>query len=274
MARRGRGGGRFLAAVLFTDIADSTRVASELGDAAWRRLLQQHHELIRRQLRLFEGREIDTAGDGFFAVFDAPARAVGCALTICRLVPELGIRVRAGVHTGEVEEIGGSLGGIAVHIGARISAAAEPGEVLTSGTVRDLVAGSGIEFEDRGVRELKGVSGEWHIYAAHQAQGSMAGAVPGVGTPAQEVAGVRRTIERRARRRRLAIAGAVVLVVALVGATAFVVTRPPPSLPGVDANTAAVIDAASGRILAQVPVGAAGRHRLRRGRDMGRERHR
>ena len=258
MARLKRGGGRFLATVLFTDIVDSTRLASELGDDAWRSLLAQQRELIRRQLRIFEGREVDTAGDGFFAVFDAPARAVGCALAITEISQELGAQVRAGVHMGEVEEMGRGLGGIAVHIGARISATAGAGEVLVSATVRDLATGSGIEFDDLGVRELKGVPGEWRVYAAHPPTAAGADGVtaaPPV-TAAREVAAVRRSIGRRALRRRVLIATSVLVIVALVAATLFVITRPPPSLPAVAENTAGIIDLASGRILAQVRVGA------------------
>jgi YVTN family beta-propeller protein len=258
MARLKRGSGRFLATILFTDIVDSTRLASQLGDDAWRALLAQQRELIRRQLRLFEGREVDTAGDGFFAVFDAPARAVSCALVIAQVSQELGAQVRAGVHMGEVEEMGRGLGGIAVHIGARIAAAASADEVLVSATVRDLAAGSGIEFEDRGVRELKGVPGEWHLYAAHQLPAVAAdGARPEpAGGAAREVAAVRRSIRDRARRRRLVIGLGLLVIVALVSATAFLVTRPPPSLPSVAENAAGVIDLASGRIVAQVTVGA------------------
>lgn len=258
MARLKRGGGRFLATVLFTDIVDSTRLASELGDDAWRALLAQQRELVRRQLRLFEGREIDTAGDGFFAVFAAPARAVGCALAIAELSQELGAQVRAGVHMGEVEEMGRGLGGIAVHIGARISATAGAGEVLVSATVRDLATGSGIEFDDFGVRELKGVPGEWRVYAAHQPTATGAEGVSAAtrAAVAREVAAARRSIGQRALRRRLLIPTSVLVIVALVAATLFVITRPPPSLPTVAENTAAIIDLASGRILAQVPVGA------------------
>lgn len=259
MARFKRGGGRFLATVLFTDIVDSTRLASELGDDAWRRLLAQQRELIRRQLRVFEGREVDTAGDGLFAVFDAPARAVGCALAIAESSQELGAQVRAGVHTGEVEEMGrGGLGGIAVHIGARIAAAASAGEVLVSATVRDLAAGSGIEFDDRGTRELKGVPGEWRVYAAHPLLAVTSdGARPEpAGGAAREVAAVRRSIRDRARRRRLVIGVSLLVIVAIASAGVFVVTRPPPSLPSVAENAAGVIDLASGRIVAQVRVGA------------------
>jgi YVTN family beta-propeller protein len=246
---------RYLTTVLFTDIVDSTRLASELGDRRWRDLLELHHELIRRELRRFGGREIDTAGDGFFAAFDAPARGVACALTIAEAMPELGIQVRAGMHTGEVEEADGKLRGIAVHIGARIGAVAGAGEVLASATVRDLVVGSGIDFEDRGTRELKGVPGEWHLYSSSQGARFREEFPISGGAAGREAAAVRDTIRQRARRRRIAIAGAGVVTVVAAGAVVFAITRPPPSLASVDPNTAAVIDAASGRILAEVAVG-------------------
>ena len=160
---------RMLATVLFTDIVGSTEKAVELGDARWRQLLQQHHGLIRRQLNRFQGREVDTAGDGFFASFDGPARAIRCACAIAEAVRELGMDVRAGLHTGECEVMNGKVGGIAVHIGARVAAKADPGEVLVSSTVKDLVAGSGIEFRDRGPVQLKGVPGEWRLFAVESA---------------------------------------------------------------------------------------------------------
>jgi class 3 adenylate cyclase len=156
---------RVLATVLFTDIVDSTARAAELGDRAWRRLLQQHHETVRSQLGRFRGEEVDTAGDGFFATFDGPARAIRCAFAIQDTVRELDLEVRAGLHTGECELVDGKAGGIAVHIGARVASLAEPGEVLVSGTVKDLVSGSGIEFEDRGEHELKGISNAWRLFA-------------------------------------------------------------------------------------------------------------
>nr|MDP9492356.1 adenylate/guanylate cyclase domain-containing protein [Actinomycetota bacterium] len=156
---------RVLATVLFTDIVDSTAKAVELGDARWRELLEQHHALIRRQLARFRGKEIDTAGDGFFASFDGPARAIRCAAAIAESVRELGVELRAGLHTGECEQIEDKVGGIAVHIGARVAAQAEAGEVLVSSTVKDLVAGSGLEFEERGATEFKGIPGEWRLYA-------------------------------------------------------------------------------------------------------------
>ena len=156
---------RVLATVLFTDIVGSTERASELGDRRWRELLDAHNSAVRRQLERFRGREIDTAGDGFLASFDGPARAIRCGGAAIAAVRELGLEIRAGVHTGECEVAGDGLAGIAVHIGARVAAQAGAGEVLVSSTVRDLVAGSGLNFEDRGSAELKGVPGEWRLYA-------------------------------------------------------------------------------------------------------------
>ncbi len=156
---------RVLATVLFTDIVGSTEKAVELGDREWHELVERHHGVVRSQLQRFRGREVDTAGDGFFATFDGPARAIQCACAIASSVRELGIDIRAGLHTGEVELAEDKPRGIAVHIGARVSARAEPGEVLVSNTVKDLVAGSGIEFDERGTTELKGVPGEWRLYA-------------------------------------------------------------------------------------------------------------
>ena len=156
---------RILATVLFTDIVGSTAKAAELGDSGWRELLAAHHERIRRELSRFRGRELDTAGDGFFATFDGPARAIRCACAATEAVRELGIEIRAGLHTGECELVDEKVGGLAVHIGARVAAEAEPGEVLVSSTVRDLVAGSGLSVTERGTAELKGVPGEWRLYA-------------------------------------------------------------------------------------------------------------
>jgi class 3 adenylate cyclase len=138
----------------------------ELGDRAWRDLLTHHHAVVRQQLARFRGVEIDTTGDGFFATFDGPARAIRCAEAIIAAARGFGIEVRAGLHTGECEVIDGKVGGVAVHLGARVAALAEPGQVLVSGTVRDLVAGSGLRFTDRGVREIKGIPGEWRLFSA------------------------------------------------------------------------------------------------------------
>jgi class 3 adenylate cyclase/pimeloyl-ACP methyl ester carboxylesterase len=156
---------RRLATVLFTDIVGSTQKAAELGDSRWKSLLTDHHERVRAELTRFRGEELDTAGDGFFASFDGPARAIRCASAIAASVRELGIEVRAGLHTGECEVVDGKIGGIAVHIGARVAGKAAPGEVLVSSTVKDLVAGSGIAFRDRGAVELEGIAGEWRLYA-------------------------------------------------------------------------------------------------------------
>jgi class 3 adenylate cyclase len=164
--RRGPEPDRVLATVLFTDIVGSTERAAELGDRGWRDVLERHHAVVRRALAGFRGREVDTAGDGFLATFDGPARAIRCAEAIIEGVQQLGLDVRAGIHTGECERVGEGVRGIAVHIGARVAAQARPGEVLVSSTVKDLVAGSGIRFEDRGERPLKGVPGAWRLFAA------------------------------------------------------------------------------------------------------------
>jgi class 3 adenylate cyclase len=161
----GRCADRVLATVLFTDIVSSTDRAAALGDRAWRELLARHHAIVRRHLGEFRGEELDTAGDGFLATFDGPGRAVTCARAIVSDLRELGLDVRAGIHTGECERLDGKLAGIALSIGARIAALAPPGQILVSGTVRDLVAGSNLGFADRGVTELKGVPGEWRLFA-------------------------------------------------------------------------------------------------------------
>jgi class 3 adenylate cyclase len=156
---------RVLTTVLFTDVVSSTERASELGDRDWRDLLEQHHRLLRTELDRFGGREVHTAGDGFLATFDSPRRAIECARAAALAIRSIGLEIRAGAHTGEVELSDGDVQGLAVHIGARISTLAGPGEVLVSSTVKDIVVGSGIEFLDRGEHELKGVPGSWHVYA-------------------------------------------------------------------------------------------------------------
>jgi class 3 adenylate cyclase len=155
---------RVLATVLFTDLVGSTERAAALGDRAWRELVERHHTVIRRLLARYRGTEVDTAGDGFFATFDGPARAVRCARAIIEAVQPLGLDVRAGVHTGEVETIAGKAGGLAVNIAARVAASAAPRELLVSSTVKDLTAGSGLEFDDAGRRELKGIPDTWHLF--------------------------------------------------------------------------------------------------------------
>src|SRR5262249_37432897 len=159
---------RVLATVMFTDIVGSTERAADVGDRRWADLLQSYHGVVRQERGRQRGREIDTAGDGFFAAFDGPARGVRCACAVADSVRRLGMDVRAGVHTGECELVGDKLGGIAVHIGTRVAAAASAGEVLVSSTVKDLVAGSGLRFADRGNQMLKGVPGEWRLFAVER----------------------------------------------------------------------------------------------------------
>jgi len=162
--RGGSGTERVLATVLFTDIVGSTDRAAKLGDGRWRDLLDRHDQSVRTQIERYRGREVKTVGDGFVATFDSPGRAIECALAIRENLKGFDIDVRAGIHTGEIEVRGGDVAGMAVHIGARVSALASPGEILVSGAVPPLVVGSGIEFEDRGERELKGVPESWRLF--------------------------------------------------------------------------------------------------------------
>lgn len=169
-----RGGGdpdRVLGSILFTDIVNSTAIASQAGDRRWRSLLDRHDELVRRELARFRGREVATTGDGFLATFDGPGAAVRCALSIAESVTLLGLEIRSGVHTGEIEIRGEDIAGLAVHVAARVAALARGGEVLVSGIVKDLLVGSGFSFEDRGEHELKGVPNLWRIYSAGQRPG-------------------------------------------------------------------------------------------------------
>jgi pimeloyl-ACP methyl ester carboxylesterase len=157
---------RVLSTVLFTDIVGSTERLIDAGDRRWRDVLKAHHEIVRREIERYRGREVDNAGDGFFATFDGPARAVRCACAIRDSVPELGVETRAGLHTGECEVLGTKVSGVGVHVGARVASVARPSEVLVTRTVRDLVAGSGLRFEDRGAHQLKGIPDPWQLYAA------------------------------------------------------------------------------------------------------------
>src|SRR5581483_4091796 len=159
---------RVLATVMFTDIVGSTEHASRVGDGRWRELLAEHHTIVRGELARWRGTEVKTIGDGFLATFDGPARAVRCAASIVEEIKQLGLELRAGLHTGECELVGSDVAGIAVHIGARVMAKAEPGEVLASSTVKDLVVGSGLEFRDRGMHALRGVPDEWRLYAVER----------------------------------------------------------------------------------------------------------
>jgi class 3 adenylate cyclase len=158
---------RMLATVLFTDICGSTRHAAQMGDRSWRFMLERHDALFRRALDRHRGREVKRTGDGFLATFDGPARAIRCASDVADAVASIGLQVRAGLHTGELEVMDGDLGGMAVHIAARVMDRAEPSEVLVSSTVKDLVVGSGIDFEERGEHELRGVPGEWRLFAVN-----------------------------------------------------------------------------------------------------------
>ncbi len=164
-ARPGPEPNRVLATVLFTDVVGSTERAAELGDSRWRDLLAEHNRLVRRELERHRGREVGTAGDGFLATFDGPVRAIRCALAVREAVRALRLDIRAGIHTGEIELMNGNVGGIGVHIAARVAAAAEAGEVVVSRTVTDLVAGAGIAFEDHGLHTLKGIDGDWRLFA-------------------------------------------------------------------------------------------------------------
>lgn len=155
---------RVLATVMFSDIVGSTERAVTLGDRSWRELLARHHQVVRHELQRFRGHEVDTAGDGFLATFDGPARGVRCAASMVEALRPLGLDIRVGLHTGECEMLGSKVAGIAVHIGARVATAAQPGEVIVSSTVKDLVAGSGLRFEDRGVQTLKGLPEPWRLF--------------------------------------------------------------------------------------------------------------
>ena len=234
---------------MFTDIVGSTELASELGDERWKQVLATHHGVVRKTLKRYNGREVDTAGDGFFATFDKPAEAIRCASDIIDQLRPIGIQIRAGVHIGEVEQMGPKVGGIAVHIGARVASKASASEILVSSTVRDLVAGSDIRFADRGDYDLKGVPGEWHLYSIDRELAGEVPARPAVDAPAAKAAR-RRTVPA------LTVVVAAVVVVAIV-IVALVVARGGSSnvvaVPG--ANTISKIDTASGRFAGTETVG-------------------
>ena len=249
---------RFLTTVVMTDIVGSTEHATELGDSGWRELVQLHHAVIRAGLRRHGGREIDTAGDGFFAIFDAPAAAVTFGLEVVQEVRKLGIEIRVGVHVGEVEQAGAKVAGITVVIASRIMASAEPGEVLVSSTVRDLATGSRLTFDDRGARELKGVPGEWHVYAVTRAQPE-AGET---GEPATDrerrAAAVRRAGARPIWERQPRLVAATAVGLALIIATSgLLIWKPwqPPALASVAENSIGVIDPDRDEVIGQIPVG-------------------
>ena len=254
-----RGPARFLTTVLFTDIVGSTEHAAELGDSGFHELIQLHHRIVRASLRRHGGRELDTAGDGFFAVFDAPAAAVDCALEIAASVrDQLGIEIRAGLHVGEVQESGAKVSGIAVVIGSRIMSSGGPSEVLVSGTVRDLTAGSGLTFEERGVRELKGVPGRWPIYAVARAQDATR-LDNAVDRASRRAAAVRRANARPIWQRRPRLVARVSLVLAVAAASAVLFAWSPwrpPALAAVAENSVGVIDVDRAEVVGAVRVGA------------------
>jgi peptide/nickel transport system substrate-binding protein len=241
-----------------TDIVGSTEHAAELGDSAWRELLQQHHALIRAELRRHGGREMDTAGDGFFVIFDAPAQAVGCVLAMADAVRALGLEIRAGVHVGEVQQMAGKVTGIAVVIASRIMAGGGAGEVLVSSTVRDLVAGSGLTFEDRGLRQLKGVPDEWRVFAVSRpAAEVLAPGQPGVARE-RRAAAVRRAKARPIWQRRPRLAAAVAAALSLLLlASGLWLWKPwqPAALASVSENSVGIIDPERGEVIREIEVG-------------------
>ena len=241
-----------------TDIVGSTEHAAELGDTAWRELLQQHHALIRAELRRHGGREMDTAGDGFFVIFDAPATAVGCVLAIADELRSLGLEIRAGVHVGEVQQMAGKVTGIAVVIASRIMASGGAGDVLVSATVRDLTAGSGLTFDDRGARQLKGVPGEWQVYAVQRVEDEVVEAGHRVVARERRAAAVRRAQSRPIWQRRPRFtAGLAVAFAILLATSGLVVWRPwqPPALAKVTENSIGVIDPFRDEVIGEIPVG-------------------
>jgi peptide/nickel transport system substrate-binding protein len=249
---------RFLTTVVMTDIVGSTEHAAELGDSAWRELLQQHHALIRAELRRHGGREMDTAGDGFFVIFDAPATAVACVLAIAQEVGKLGLEIRAGVHVGEVQQMAGKVTGIAVVIASRIMANAGGGEVLVSSTVRELAAGSGLTFDDRGVRHLKGVPGEWHVYAVQRAEADVVETSQPAIARERRAAAVRRAQSRPIWQRRPRLTAALAVgVAALLATSGLLVWKPwqPSALASLSENSVGIIDPDRNEVIAQIPVG-------------------
>ncbi len=249
---------RFLTTVVMTDIVGSSEHAAEVGDTGWRELLQLHHALIRAALRRHSGREIDTAGDGFFVIFDAPAAAVAWVLEIAAGVSKLGIEIRAGVHVGEVQQMAAKVTGIAVVIASRIMANAGASEVLVSSTVRELTSGAGLTFDDRGVRALKGVAGEWHVYAVGRADGEERGGDPSTVAHERRAAAVRRAQARPIWQRRprlvAAAVGGLALVIAASGALIYKPWQPA-ALDGVTENSLGIIDPARNEVIGQIAVG-------------------
>jgi class 3 adenylate cyclase/streptogramin lyase len=250
MARRAPG--RTLATVLFTDIVGSTEMAGEMGDRQWREILARHHRLIRRELKRFGGREVETAGDSFFVTFSEPASAIRCGLAIAEAVQELGIEVRVGIHTGEAEVADGRPRGIAVHIAARVMALAGRGEVLVSSTVRDLVTGANLTFDDRGFYTLKGLDGEWRLFSLTAVNGSSRRPP----LEAEEAARRRAAIQPTpVLRRRIGVAGGAVALVVVAAVFVWLVSRPS-SLESVPSDSVGRIDPKSGDITKAFDTGS------------------
>jgi class 3 adenylate cyclase/streptogramin lyase len=250
-------GGHVLATVFFTDIVDSSRLATELGDRRWRVLLARHHAIVRRALRRYRGKEIDNAGDGFFASFDDQVDAIRCACAISDGVRTLGIEVRAGLHVGQAEAVGKKLGGVVVHAGARVMSEARPGEVLVSSVLKELVPGSGFTFADRGTRRLKGIDGDWDLFAVTAVDGTVR---PDLADPT-EAAHIRESIEAPPLiERRSGRVGILVFGVFLTIVVAFLVLhRPePPHAVQVLPNSLVKIDTKTNAIVSDVPVAAPG----------------
>jgi class 3 adenylate cyclase/streptogramin lyase len=246
-------GSTTLATVLFTDIVVSTEIAAEMGDRRWQELLRRHHALVRRELRRYRGKEIDTAGDGFFATFDRPTAGIRAACAIAEAVRELGVEVRAGVHVGEVEVRGPKVGGLAVHIGARVMGLAGPGEVLVTATTKDLVPGSGFRFDARTEQRLKGVPGTWPVFAVTSVDGRGRPA-----PPSPPVARERReAIQSRSVATRRWIPSLAAIVTLVLVAMAVVATgdddNPSPPPGGIPLNSVVQIDPDTGKVLATVP---------------------
>jgi YVTN family beta-propeller protein len=251
---RRRSGTRTLAAVLFTDIVDSSAIAGRIGDARWREVIARHHAIVRSALKRYGGRELDTAGDGFFAAFAEPAAAVRCACVCSGSVRQLGIEIRAGVHFGECEQVGGKLAGVTVVVGSRVTSLGGPGEVLVTGTVRELVGGGGFGFEDRGVHPLKGVDGEWHVFGVSSVDGTVRQG------PADELVAERRLegIQPGRARSRAWVAGAGFVAAAAIVA-ALVALRPsegPSGLARIASDRVGWIDPETGAIEGELDVGS------------------
>jgi class 3 adenylate cyclase/streptogramin lyase len=247
-----RAPGRILTTVLFTDIVGSTEFAGEMGDRQWRELLSRHHRLVRQELKRSGGREVETAGDSFFATFGEPASAIRCGLAVAKAVRELGIEIRAGIHTGEAEVVDGRPRGIAVHIAARVMAVAGPGEVLVSSTVRDLVTGANLTFEDRGFYTLKGLEGDWRLFSLTAVNGNRSRPPLDAEEAARRRAAIQPVPILRRRTGRLGVGAA--LVVLLAGVL-WLVTRPSP-LASVPPDAVGRIDPASGDITEAFETGS------------------